>query len=84
MTGMRGGGHHLPGPAIRLHEHAVVYALAATLAIVLAVLVLVLATSGGGSAGSEPVRVAPSAAPLPPSPAERDQPAGLAAPGMRP
>ena len=41
---------------------------------------IVLASSGGDS---DPVRVVPSA-PLPPSPAERDQPPGQWGPGMRP
>jgi hypothetical protein len=41
---------------------------------------IVLASTGGDS---DPVRVVPSA-PLPPSPAERDQPPGQWGPGMRP
>ena len=49
------------------------------IAVVLA-LGIVLASSGGDS---DPVRVVPSA-PLPPSPAERDQPPGQWGPGMRP
>jgi hypothetical protein len=60
------------------------YALAAALAIALAVLVLVLATSGESSGGTEPVRVAPSSGPIPPSAAERGLHDGLKGPGMRP
>jgi hypothetical protein len=59
------------------------YLTAALVAVVAVAVVLafgiVLASSGGDS---DPVRVAPSA-PLPPSPAERDQPPGLWGPGMR-
>ena len=84
MTGLRGGTPQHPAQTLRAHAHAVTYALAAALAITLAVLAVVLATSGGGSPAAEPVRVAPSSGPIPPSPAERHQPSGLAAPGMRP
>jgi hypothetical protein len=83
MTGLRGGEHHLPASVLRLH--AVAYALAAALAITLAVLVIVLATSGGGTAATEPVQVAPSSSgTLPPSAAERAQPPEMNHPGMRP
>lgn len=83
MSGLRGGSH--PSAQVsRLNAHSVVYALASALAVTLAVLVIVLATSGGGSEGTEPVRVAPSAAPLPPSAAERQQQPGLNGPGLRP
>jgi hypothetical protein len=67
-------------PASReLDARAAAVALTAALAVALAALVIVLVTSSGGT---EPVRVTPSA--LPPSPAERDLPAGLSGPGMRP
>jgi hypothetical protein len=81
MTTSPGGAHHLPAPGIRLGARSVTIALAAALAITLTALVIVLATSGGGT---EPVRVAPTSGPIPPSPAERDQPPGLNGPGMRP
>jgi hypothetical protein len=83
MTGLQGG-DQLSAAVPRLNAHSVAYALAAALAITLAVLVLVLATSGGGSATTDPVRVAPSSAPLPPSAAERGDHPGLNGPGMRP
>jgi hypothetical protein len=83
MTGLQGG-DQLSAPVPRLNAHSVAYALAAALAITLAVLVLVLATSGGDTDATEPVRVAPSSGPLPPSAAERAQPPGLNGPGMRP
>lgn len=51
-------------------------------AVVLA-LTIVLATAGGDGDERAPVHVAPSA-PLPPSPAERDQPPGQWGPGFRP
>lgn len=81
MTTLRGGAHEIAPPGIRLGARSVTIALAAALVIALTALVLVLATSGGGS---EPVRVAPTSGPIPPSPAERDQPAGLNGPGMWP
>jgi hypothetical protein len=79
MTTSRGGA--LPAPGLRLGARSVAIALAAALAITLTALVIVLATSSGGS---EPIRVAPTSGPIPPSQAERDQPLGLNGPGMRP
>lgn len=80
MTTLRRGAPQLPAPRTHIDPRAVAGVLAAALAVALAALVLVLATSPG--AGGESVRVAPSA-PLPPSPAERGQPAELNGPGMR-
>jgi hypothetical protein len=80
MTTLRDGADHLPTSGISVDRLAVGIALAAAVAVAVTVLVIVLATSGG----TEPVRVAPSSGPLPPSPAERDQPPGLNGPGMRP
>lgn len=80
MTTLRGG--ELPAPRIRLGARSVTLALAVALAITLTALVIVLAMSSGGSA--EPVRVAPTSGPIPPSAAERNQPPGLNGPGMRP
>ena len=54
------------------------------LPIALPVLVLVLATAGSDTDGTEPVRVAPSSAPLPPSAAERGPSDAMGRPGMRP
>jgi hypothetical protein len=81
MTTLRSSAEHL-APRIAVDARAVAIALAAALAVTLTALVLVLATSSSG--GTEPVRVAPTSGPLPPSPAERDQPAGLNGPGLRP
>jgi hypothetical protein len=81
MTTLRGGTRPAPVTGIRLSARSVTIALAAALAITLTALVIVLATSGGGA---EPVRVAPTSGPIPPSPAERDQPPGLNGPGFRP
>jgi hypothetical protein len=82
MTTLRSAAEELRTPRIHVDARAVAIALAAALAVTLTALVLVLATSGGGT---EPVRVAPtSSGPVPPSAVERDQPAGLNGPGMRP
>jgi hypothetical protein len=81
MTALRGSAHEIPPPRLQVTARAVAIALAAALAVTLAALVLVLATS---SSGTEPVRVAPTSGPTPPSAAERDQPPGLNGPGMRP
>jgi hypothetical protein len=81
MTTLRSGAEQLPAPRIRVDARAVAIALAAALAIALTALVIVLATSNGSA---EPVRVAPTSGPIPPSPAERDQPLGLNGPGLRP
>jgi hypothetical protein len=81
MTTLRSSAEHL-APRLQIDARAVAIALAAALAVTLTALVLVLATSSGGS---ESVRVAPtSSGPIPPSAAERDQPAGLNGPGMQP
>jgi hypothetical protein len=66
-------------PGVR---HSTVVLVALLVATVLA-LAIALAAAGGSGDDGNPVRVAPSA-PLPPSPAERDQPPGLWGPGMRP
>lgn len=81
MTSLRGGAHRLPSPRMHVHARAVAIALATALAVALTALAIVLATSSGGT---EPVRVAPTSGPIPPSSAERDQPPGLNGPGMRP
>lgn len=80
MTTLRSGAVHVP-PRIHVGARAVAIALAAALAVTLTALVIVLATSSGGT---EPVRVAPTSGPTPPSEVERDQPAGLNGPGLRP
>jgi hypothetical protein len=81
MTALRGGTEHLSTPRIHVHARGVAIALAAALAVAFTALAIVLATSSGGT---EPVRVAPTSAPIPPSAAEREQPPGLNGPGMRP
>jgi hypothetical protein len=81
MTTLRGHAERLPASSAASHARGVTVALAVALAMALTALVIVLATSEGNT---EPVRVAPNEAPLPPSPAERDQPPGLNGPGMRP
>jgi hypothetical protein len=80
MTALRSGAE-VRAPFIQVHARAVVLALATVLAVTLAALVIAVASSGGGA---EPVRVAPTSGPIPPSPAERNQPPGLNGPGMRP
>jgi hypothetical protein len=81
MTTLRSSAEHL-APRVQVDARAVAIALAAALAVTLTALVIVLATSSSG--GTEPVRVAPTSGPIPPSAVERDQPAGLNGPGMRP
>ena len=62
-------GGAFPAPGLRLGARSVTIALAAALAITLT---------------AEPIRVAPTSGPIPPSAAERDVPPGLNGPGMRP
>jgi hypothetical protein len=81
MTTLRPTAPQRPAPRIRLDARAVAVMLAAALAVALTALVIVLATSSGGT---EPIHVAPTSGPTPPSAAERDQPPGLNGPGMRP
>ena len=83
MTTLRSGAGQVPAPRIQVSARALAIALAAALAVALTALVLVLATSSGGGS-TEPVRVAPTSGPIPPSPAERHQKPGLDGPGMRP
>jgi hypothetical protein len=80
MTTLRRGAQHLPTPHARFDARTVSIALAAALAIALTALVIVLGTSSGGT---EPIRVAPTSGPIPPSAAERHQPPGLNGPGMQ-
>ena len=81
MTALRGGAQQVPAPRMQVNPHTVTIALAAALAVALTALVIVLATSGGGS---DPIRIAPTSGPIPPSAAERHQQPGLDGPGMRP
>jgi hypothetical protein len=81
MTAFRGGAHELPAPRVTIDPRWVAVALAAALAVALVALVLLLGNSGGTS---DQVRIAPSAGPTPPSPAERHQQPGLNGPGARP
>jgi hypothetical protein len=81
MTVLRSGTGQASAPRMRVDARPVAIVLAAALAVTLAALVIVLATSSGGA---EPIRVAPTSGPVPPSPAARDQPPGLYGPGMRP
>jgi len=78
---LRGAAQELSVARGRFDARSAAIALAAALAVTLTVLVFVLSASSGGS---EPVRVAPSAGAIPPSPAERHQAPGLNGPGMRP
>jgi hypothetical protein len=81
MTTLRSGARQVPAPRIQVSPRALAIGLAAALAVTLTALVIVLASSSGGS---EPVRVAPTSGPIPPSAAERHQQPGLDGPGMRP
>jgi hypothetical protein len=85
MTTIRGEVREALPARPRVSTRALTIALIAVLAATVLALAIALAASSGSDDGGspEPVRVAPSA-PLPPSPAERDQPPGLNGPGMRP
>jgi hypothetical protein len=85
MTGLRGSAHHTLATPVRLTVRPITLALAALLVTAILALAIVLAASGGDdqAGAAKPVRVTPSA-PLPPSPAERQQPPGLNGPGARP
>jgi hypothetical protein len=65
-------------------RHATAALIAVVVIAVVLALTIVVASVGGGSGEDDgPIHVVPSA-PLPPSPAERDQPPGQWGPGMRP
>ena len=81
MTTLRRGAQHMPAPHVRFDARTLSVALAAALAITLTALIIVIATTSGGT---EPVQVAPTSGPTPPSAAERHQEPGLNGPGTRP
>jgi hypothetical protein len=85
MTGLRGDAHHALATPVRLTVRPITLALIALLIAAILAAAIVLAASSGGdqAAATKSVRVTPSA-PIPPSPAERNQPPGLNGPGMRP
>jgi hypothetical protein len=87
MTGLRGSAHHTLATPVRLTVRPITVALVALLVVaVLALAIALAASSGNGDDQGGPsnsVRVTPSA-PIPPSPAQRNQPRGLNGPGMRP
>ena len=77
--------HQAIATPVRLTVRPITLAIAALLLTAILALAVVLAASGGDDqpGTTKPVRVTPSA-PIPPSPAERNQPPGLNGPGMRP
>jgi hypothetical protein len=87
MTSLKGSAQHTLVTPVRLTVRPITLALVALLVAAALAVAIALATSGGAGpdqAGpSNSVRVTPSA-PIPPSPAERNQPPGLNGPGMRP
>ena len=87
MTTFKGSAQHALATPRQITVRPITLALVALLvAAALALAIALAASSGPGSDQAGPsnsVRVTPSA-PIPPSPAERDQPAGLNGPGMRP
>ena len=87
MSTLRGSAHHALATPRQLTVRPITLALVALLVAGALALAIALAASGGAGpdqAGpSSSVRVTPSV-PIAPSPAERDQPAGLNGPGMRP
>jgi hypothetical protein len=85
MSGLRGDAHNALATPIRVSARPIALALVGLLVAAILAATIVLATSGGGDQAdaTKSVRVTPSA-PIPPSPAERNQPPGLNGPGMRP
>lgn len=84
MTGLRGGAHDALATPVRLTVRPITLALIGLLVAAILTAGVVLAANGSDQPdAAKSVRVTPSA-PIPPSPAERDQPAGLNGPGMRP
>jgi hypothetical protein len=83
MTTLSRGATAAPVPSTSTAVRNLTVALVALLIATVVVLALALASSGGGSSDqASSIKVAPSI--IPPSPAERGQPAGLNGPGMRP
>ncbi|HEY7453562.1 MAG TPA: hypothetical protein VH683_03280 [Thermoleophilaceae bacterium] len=84
MSTTRGGAHNALLTPVQVTVRPLTAALIALVAaLAVAVAIAVAASSGGAGGYTEPVRVAPSTT-QPPSAAERNQPPGLAGPGMRP
>jgi hypothetical protein len=85
MSGFRGDTHQTLATPARVAVRPITLALVALLIAAILAAGIVLMASGGGdqSGATKSVRVTPSA-PIPPSAAERNQPPGLNAPGMRP
>ncbi len=87
MSTLRGSAQHALATPVRLTVRPITLALITLLIVAALAVAIALAASGGAGptqAGpSNSVRVTPSAS-IPPSPAERNQPAGLDGPGMRP
>jgi hypothetical protein len=85
MTTLKASASHTLTTPVRVTVRPITIALIALLIAAALALTIALATSGEAEQPGAPksVRVAPSA-PIPPSPAQRDQPPGLNGPGMRP
>ena len=87
MTTLKGSAQHALATPRQVTVRPITLALAALLVAAALALAIALAVSGGAGAGqagpANSVRVMPSA-PIPPSPVERKQPAGLNGPGMNP
>jgi hypothetical protein len=85
MTTLKGAAQHALATPVRLTVRPITLALVTLLVTAILAVAIVLAASGGGdqAGATKSVRVTPSA-PIPPSPAERNQPLGFNGPGMRP
>jgi hypothetical protein len=85
MSGLRGDAHNALATPMRVTARPITLALVGLFVAAILAAAIVLATDGGGdqAGATKSVRVTPSA-PIPPSPAERNQPPGLNGPGMRP
>jgi hypothetical protein len=84
MTSLKGSASHPLTTPVRVTLRPITLALAGLLVIAALALAIALAASGEGDqlGVTKSVHVSPSA-PIPPSPAERDQPPGLNGPGLR-
>jgi hypothetical protein len=85
MTTLRASAQHALATPRQLTVRPITIALTALLIAAALALAVALAASGGDDnpGATKSLRVTPSA-PMPPSPAERNQPPGLLGPGMQP
>jgi len=85
MTSLKSSAQHTLAPPVRLTVRSITIALVTLLiAAALALAIALAAIGGADQAGPSNSVGVTASAPVPPRPAERNQPAGLNGPGMRP